>query len=85
MISTTDIVGYAATIIGTALMLPQLVKSWRTKRTKDLSLGTLALYFLNCFLWGGYGLMLGAMPIIIANALGFFISITLLALKLKYR
>lgn len=50
MLPAADIVGYAATVIGTSLMLPQLVRSWKTKRMNDVSSGTLALYFLNCAL-----------------------------------
>lgn len=81
----TDIVGYAATVVGTCLMLPQIIKSWRTRSVGDLSLGMVVLYFFNCLLWLIYGVLLGAMPVIIANAIGLVISIIQLGLKLRYR
>lgn len=84
MVPAADIIGYAATVIGTSLMLPQLFRSWKTKRMKDVSGGTLALYFLNCSLWGVYGVMIGATPVV-ANGLGFLISCALLAMKSHYR
>jgi len=85
MIPAADIVGYAATVIGTSLMLPQLFRSWKTKRMKDVSAGTLTLYFLNCASWGVYGVMIGAVPVVVANGLGFLISCALLGMKLRYR
>lgn len=85
MFLAADIIGYAATVIGTSLMLPQLFRSWKTKRMKDVSSGTLTLYFLNCALWCIYGVMIGAVPVIVANGLGFLISCALLGMKLQYR
>jgi MtN3 and saliva related transmembrane protein len=85
MIPTADIIGYAATVVGTPLMLPQLYKSWKTKRMKDVSAFMLTLYFFNCALWSVYGIMIGAMPVLVANGVGFLIGCVLLAMKLRYR
>lgn len=80
----TDIVGYVAAVIGTSLMLPQVIKSLRSKSVKDLSFLTLILYFVNCLLWLIYGIMLYAMPMIICNAVALGISIFQLIIKIKY-
>lgn len=80
----TETIGYLAAIIGTSLMLPQVIKSVRTKRVHDLSWLMLILYFTNCLLWGIYGYLISAMPIIICNAIALLISIVQLGLKLKY-
>ena len=79
-----NIIGYAATVVGTCLMLPQVIKSWRTKKVKDISLLMLVFYFFNCLLWGIYGVLIWAMPVIVANAIGFLVSIVQLVLKLKF-
>jgi MtN3 and saliva related transmembrane protein len=79
-----DITGYTATVVGTALMLPQLVQSWRTKKVEDLSGWMLVLYFLNCGLWGVYGYLISATPVLVANVVGFALSILLLAMKVAY-
>ena len=42
------------------------------------------LYVINCCLWTAYGLLLSAIPMIIANGIGIVISVTQLVLKLKY-
>lgn len=80
----TDIIGYAAAVIGTSLMLPQVIKSLKTKSVKDLSYLTLILYFFNCLLWGIYGFLIMAIPIIICNSIALAISIFQLGLKVKY-
>ncbi|MFA6564861.1 MAG: SemiSWEET family transporter [Verrucomicrobiia bacterium] len=83
--TSANMVGYAATVVGTSMMLPQLIKSWRTKHMRDVAFGTIILFFFNCALWAIYGVMIAAEPMIVANAIGFVISIALLTLKLRYR
>ena len=79
-----NIVGYIAAVIGTFLMLPQVAKSLKTKSVEDLSMGTVVLYFVNCLLWLTYGALIGATPVIVANGIGFVISVFQLVLKIKY-
>ena len=81
----TDLIGYAATVVGTCFMLPQIAKSWKTRSVSDLSMGMVVLFFFNCILWLSYGILISAMPVIIANGIGLVISIVQSILKLKYR
>lgn len=80
----TEIVGYSAAVVGTSLMLPQVIKSIQTKKVEDLSYLTVILYFLNCLLWGIYGILIWALPIIICNGIALLISLFQLLLKIKY-
>lgn len=77
-----DIIGYIATIIAIVTFVPQVVKSWQTRKTKDLSLITLIFMATGATLWLFYGVLLGAMPIIIANAVVDCCVLSLLYLKL---
>lgn len=79
-----DIIGYTAAAFGTAIMLPQVVKTIRTKRVRDLSWGMLWTYFFNCVLWLVYGSMINAVPVVVCNAIAFLISIVQLVLKFRY-
>jgi MtN3 and saliva related transmembrane protein len=81
----TDVIGYIAAAFGTALMLPQVFKSIKTKRVDDISMVMLIVYIVNCITWEIYGLMLGSMPIILCNIVAGLIGILQLWLKLKYR
>ena len=80
----TNIIGYAAAVVGTCIMLPQIVKSYRSKKTGDLSMAMIVIYIFNCSLWLIYGLFLSAAPVILANGIGLVIVIFLFILKLKY-
>jgi MtN3 and saliva related transmembrane protein len=80
----TDLVGYVAVLVGTSLMLPQVVKSLQTKKMGDVSFGTVALYFFNCLLWLIYSWMIRAWPPVVANAIGLAISVVQIRLKMLY-
>jgi uncharacterized protein with PQ loop repeat len=43
MKTLTLLIGYAAVAVGTTFMLPQILKSWKTKRVDDLSLASVTL------------------------------------------
>ncbi|MFA5083879.1 MAG: SemiSWEET family transporter [Candidatus Paceibacterota bacterium] len=79
-----NLIGYTAAAVGTFLMLPQVIKSYKSKKTADLSMAMVIIYVINCFLWMIYGFFLSAIPMIVANGIGFIISVVQLVLKLKY-
>lgn len=79
-----EIIGYLAAAAGTSLMLPQVIKSLKTKKMRDVSFGMLILYFFNCILWLAYGILISAWPVIISNFIALIISIIQLFLKVKY-
>jgi len=79
----SDWIGYAAAVLTTAAFFPQVIKSIRTSETKHISLGMYVLFSLGIALWLVYGLMLGALPIILANVVTLVLSGLILFLKLK--
>ena len=79
------ILGLIAAVLTTTSLFPQLLKVLKTKSTKDISLGMFALFCAGIFLWFVYGILLGDLPIIIANCLGFIQGIIILAFKVKYK
>jgi MtN3 and saliva related transmembrane protein len=81
----TQVTGFLAAIIGTSLMLPQVFKTFKTKKGDDVSLVMLVLYFLNCLLWLTYGVLISALPVILCNSIALVISIIQLVLKFRYK
>ena len=79
-----NIIGYSAVVIGTSLMLPQVIKSYKTKSVADLSWGMLILYFLNCTLWLIYGILINASHLILTNAIALVISVIQILLKVRF-
>ena len=80
-----DLIGFLATVITTIAFLPQVIKTWRSKSTKDVSLQMLILFCTGVFLWLVYGFYIKALPIIVANALILMLNLIILFLKLKYK
>jgi len=60
------IIGTAAGVCTTLAFVPQVVKIWK-QGGRDLSYGLLGLYLAGVVLWLGYGLLLRAPEIILAN------------------
>ena len=80
-----DIIGFLAAVGTTSAFLPQVIKAWKTKHTKDLSLYTTILFLIGIVLWFVYGLLIVSYPIIVANAISLVLVLSLLILKIKYK
>jgi MtN3 and saliva related transmembrane protein len=80
----TEFFGYLAATLTTISFIPQVIQVWRSKHTKDISLGMYSIFTLGIVVWLVYGLMLGSMPIIIANSITIVLAGSVLAMKLKY-
>ena len=78
-----EIVGSMAAFLTTASFVPQAIQVIRTKHTKDLSLGMYIMVNAGIACWLAYGLMLGSMPLIIANSVTIFFSLIILYYKIK--
>jgi MtN3 and saliva related transmembrane protein len=75
-------IGYAAAALTTSAFIPQVVKSWRSRSTGDLSAAMLVVFTAGIVLWLLYGLALGSLPVVLANGVTLVLSATLVALKL---
>ncbi len=80
-----EYVGFLAALLGTICWLPQTLKTWRTKETKDLSLWANLLILATVTLWLIYGILLGAWPLIIANVISIMFVGAIVTAKLIYK
>ena len=81
---TIVLVGYIAGAFTTLSFVPQVIRAWKLKETRDLSLAMLLLFALGVLLWTFYGVWTGSMPIIAANIITFILILVLLGMKVKY-
>lgn len=79
------IIGLLAALFTTVAFLPQAIKAWKTKSTKDLSLPTFVVYWSGIVLWLIYGLMISNLPIIAANVITLILASTIVVIKIKYK
>jgi MtN3 and saliva related transmembrane protein len=77
------ILGTAGTILSTVSLMPQVVKTWRTRSTADISMAWLVVALISMVVWIGYGSMIGAPAIIAVNVLLFFQCSFIFYIKLQ--
>jgi MtN3 and saliva related transmembrane protein len=82
---TIVIVGYIAGALTTISFVPQVVKAWKMRETRDLSLAMLVLFSIGVLLWTLYGFWVSSLPIIAANVITFVLILVLLFLKFRYK
>jgi MtN3 and saliva related transmembrane protein len=79
------LLGLLAGTLTTISFVPQLLKTWRTKSAKDMSLPMLICFCTGVLLWLVYGILLQATPIILANFITLILALMILGLKLYYK
>jgi MtN3 and saliva related transmembrane protein len=80
-----DILGYTAGAITTLTFLPQIIKTWKEKSAKDISLLMFIIAATNEVMWIGYGVLKEDMVIIITNSIILAMSLTMIYLKYRYK
>ncbi|MEH6754927.1 MAG: SemiSWEET transporter [Alphaproteobacteria bacterium] len=78
-----DLIGGVAAVLTTIAFLPQVIKSWRSRSTRDVSLGMFLILNTGIVLWLIYGLILESRPLIYANTVTLILTGTILVLKLR--
>lgn len=77
------LLGLTAGIITSVAALPQVVKTIRTRSTRDLSLWQPMLLTVGVTMWMVYGFMIGDVPLQLMNVLPLCGNVTLLVMKLR--
>ena len=83
-VSTPTIVGLVAAGCTTGAFVPQVTRLYRLKSAAQISLATFLAFSIGTSLWLVYGLAIGSIPVIAANAATLLLSLTLVTLKLVY-
>lgn len=79
-----NLIGSSAAICTTLAFVPQLVRVYRRKSARDISLITFLVFSVGVFLWLVYGLFIHSLPVIIANGATLVLALAILFLKLVY-
>ena len=79
------IIGIMAGSLTTCAFFPQVIKTWKTKSTKDISLTMFIILCSGIFAWIIYGILRVDWPVIIANGITFILAMNILVLKLIHK
>ena len=80
----SDILGYVGGFIISITLIPQLIKTYKTKRAHDISPLFVILAFLTTLIYLSYGILINETPIIAANSVLLFQNFLLLYFKYIY-
>ena len=82
--TTADIIGIVAAVLTTASFVPQVWLTYKTRDVSGVSLGMYSAFTIGVGLWLVYGLLVGAWPIVVANAVTLTMAIAILIMKLRF-
>lgn len=82
--SLVSLTGLLAGILTSGAAIPQVLKTYRSKQARDISLWQLVLLTLGMLLWLIYGIALNDLPLITANTFSICCYCALVAMKLRY-
>ena len=74
--------GYVAAALTTVAFVPQAWHTFQTRDVTGISLGMYSVFTVGVLLWLIYGILLGAWPLILANAVTLALASCILLMKL---
>ena len=80
----TQIIGLAAGVCTAVSLLPQIIKTIRTKKAEEVSLVMLFVLMTGIILWILYGFKKNDLPIIATNFVSLAANITMTVLRIRY-
>lgn len=79
-----NFIGTLAATLTTVAFIPQAWLTWKSRRADGVSLGMYSIFTIGVALWLIYGVLIGAWPVIIANALTLALALFILVMKLRF-
>lgn len=79
-----EAIGLLAGLLTTGAAIPQIIKSHKSKRAKDISLLYFATIVIGLLIWLVYGILIESISLITWNILSLALNITILTQKIHY-
>ena len=73
--------GTAAALLSTGAFIPQVLKTWQSKKAEDVSYVLLIAFCGGCSCWIVYGYMTHANAVLIANSITLTLNLLILIMK----
>jgi MtN3 and saliva related transmembrane protein len=83
-LTVTTLLGLLAGTLTSVAAIPQVVRAFRTKRVRDISIWQPLILVTGLFLWLGYGLLLRDLPLIVANIVSIICNSAVIVMKMSY-
>ncbi|HAO46237.1 MAG TPA: SemiSWEET transporter [Ferruginibacter sp.] len=83
--TAASILGLLAGTITSITFLPQVIRIWKTKSVKDISMLMMILLLVGTCCWLMYGILMKDAAIIYTNVMVLTMSVIMFWFKLKYK
>ncbi len=78
-------VGLVAGLLTSIASLPQVIKTWKSRHARDLSIWQPLLLSVGVALWLIYGMLISDVPLILANITPLVCNLLLTAMKIRFK
>jgi MtN3 and saliva related transmembrane protein len=80
-----EYLGFVAGFLTTVAFIAQIIKTFKNKSTKDISLAMYLIFSVGVILWIIYGIMTQSYSIIATNVITLLLAIINIIMKLKWK
>jgi MtN3 and saliva related transmembrane protein len=77
-------IGLIAGLLTSVAAVPQVIKTWRSRHARDLSIWQPLLLSAGVALWLYYGILIGDTPLILANITPLVCNLLLTIMKIRF-
>ena len=84
MVSTPEAIGLVAGFLIAFGLVPQVLRVWRLKDAREISLVFVVVTMGGTVLWLAYGMLLGLLSVVVWNGANLVLQSALLLVKLRY-
>jgi MtN3 and saliva related transmembrane protein len=81
---TATTIGLVAGTLTSIAAIPQVIKTLQTRHVRDISIWQPLLLSFGVALWMIYGILIGDLPLILANITPLVCNVILTGMKLRY-
>lgn len=79
------IIGLIAGLLTSVAAVPQVIKTWRSRHARDLSIWQPLLLSVGVALWLIYGILIKNTPLILSNITPLVCNLMLTAMKIRFK
>lgn len=76
--------GYLAGTLTVVSFLPQVLRAWKSRQTRDLSMGMYTILITASSLWTIYGIIIHDWPVIMTNVLMIASNLAIVTAKVRF-
>ena len=80
-----EFIGFIAAFLGTISLIPQVLKTWKSKSVTDISIVMYLIISIDSVLWLIYGGVLNLMPLIVQSCIILSCAFAMVVMKLLWR